>query len=706
MVFAVSAVVAIILSIKFNISTFLVLSISLFLLICSVVLHFKLKNTYTVLIITVLATFIFTYLFTNYYIISNVEPTRKYIGKEIKITAVVTEEPSVYDDYCSVIVKVNKNKSSMDGIKLLLQYDNFKLKYNDIIEFETKINEQTFTSYYSDNVFLKGYAKTIKIVGNKGKNFYSKAIELRNYISKVFLGKINDDVAGIPIGMLTGNRKYISNEFNQNVKSVGLTHVMAVSGLHISIICLSIVNLIKKKLNNWIPSIIGIVIVVFMSAVAGFSGSILRSGIMCLTMFIGNLFFKRADALNSLGLSITILILINPYNIFSISLILSALGTFGILIFSNKLTEMLNEIYPFEKFLRKPYEYFSNTISVTLTANLFIIPVSIITFGYISTISPIVNLILSPIIFICLVASLLAVLLSWIPIVNTVALFVVEIFCRIFKTVVDYFSSFTFNVFYADDIMLYIFFGLVIGTIILIMICGRTKIMTLVLSLVLCVILPLSSVIQEHINSNKIKYYFPNSAKGLSMVIESNEHFILVVSTTDNYALREIKSIIDKRLLPKIDLIIIPCDKYNVSSKVFDFFKEYGVKEYLLSDNRNYPDAKTLYDCKIEIWDVIRLKTSRTADGYNLYFKAGESTVVFDNFYASANKGDYIITDNLSRSYKINGNKSRYLVAGNYNKNKLESLALNKLGAKAVALSNDELVFATQNVNKELNFLR
>ena len=174
MVFAVSAVVAIILSIKFNISTFLVLSISLFLLICSVVLHFKLKITYTVLAITVLATFIFTYLFTNYYIISNVEPTRKYIGKEIKITAVVTEEPSVYNDYCSVIVKVNKNKSSMDGIKLLLQYDNFKLKYNDIIEFETKINEQTFTSYYSDNVFLKGYAKTIKIVGNKGKNFYSK----------------------------------------------------------------------------------------------------------------------------------------------------------------------------------------------------------------------------------------------------------------------------------------------------------------------------------------------------------------------------------------------------------------------------------------------------------------------------------------------------------------------------------------------------
>lgn len=705
--FAISSVLAIILTLRYSASPIVVLSIALPMLLLSILLYLKLKIPYTVLAITVLATFIFTFIFSNYYVLENVEPTKKYIGKEIKFTAIVTEEPTIYDDYCSVIVKASYNDSEIDGIKFLLQYDGKTLKYNDIINCKLTVKEQTYSSYCADKVFLKGYTKKIKIKGNKGENFYSKAIDIRNYIMTVFVGKINDEVAGIPIGMLTGSRKHISDEFDQNIKSVGMTHVMAVSGLHISIICLSIVNFIKKrfKLNNIIPSIVGIIIIVVMAAVAGFSGSILRAGIMCLSVFIGNFFFRRADPLNSLGLAVTIMVLINPYNIYSVSLALSALATLGILLFSEKLFEMLKEIYPFEKFLRKPYEYFCGVISVTLSANLFIIPISILTFGYISTISPIVNLILAPIIYLCMLFSLFAVIFSCIPILNSIMLYAVEIICGIFKAIVDYFSGFTLNAFYADDIMLYIFLALVVSVIILIFVCGRTKTMTLILSVVLCVLLPIFSIIQENINSNKLKYYFPDSSNGNAMVIENNEHFVLVVSTNDNSTLWQIKSVLNNRLHPKIDYVIVPIENKSVYNKVFSFFKDYGVNEYILCESNNYPDAKIPKESKLKIWDTITLSTYNTAGGYNLYFETGESRIVFDTFCASAKKYDYVVTSNPSVSYKINGNKPYYVVNSD-DDNEIYVAALNKLGAKALLLSDDEIIFATQNVNKELNFLR
>lgn len=704
LVFALSSVVAIVLSIKFDVSMSIIVGIASILLICAIILHSKLKVPYTALIITIIASFIFTYFYTNHFIATCVEPTKKFVDKEMEITAVVLDEPSVYDEYSSAIVKACGNNSSIDGTRILLNYNDKSLKYNDVINFKTTMREQTFTSYYSDKLFLVGYAKSIEIIGNNGENFYSKAIYLRKYITNVFLSKLDDDVSGIPVGMLTGNRDFLSNKFYANIKSTGMMHVMAVSGLHISIICLSIVKLLKKyfKSNKFIPSIIGIAIIVSMAAIAGFTGSIMRAGIMCLSVFLGDLFFRKADPLNSLGLAFSILIVINPYNIYSVSLILSALGTLGILLFSNKLSEMLIEVYPFEKFLRKTYIYYVNVLSVTLTATLFIIPVSLIVFGYISTISPIVNLILSPIIFACLMFSVLAVFLCKIPFISTIILFVVELLCKIFKAVIDYFASFELNVFYSDDIMLYVFLALVVVTIILIAVCGRTKTMTLLLSLLLCVVLPFFSIIQREINRDKFSYYFPSCQKGSAMVIENNEKFVLVLSTSDNGAFKQIKTILNKRMSPVIDVVIIPNNDKYTYNKAFDFLKKYGVETYLLCNNKYMPDAKVLTSQKLEIWKSIILTPYETSDGFNLSFEVGEETIVFDTFCASGNKGDYVLTSDILTSYKINRNTVNYLVSNEDSKAK--RVALNNLGARAIFLDDKDIVFATQNDNKVLNF--
>ncbi len=709
LVFAYAAYAAAFISLNFNISLTVLFLLAGVLLVIGITLYLKFsKAPYSVLAITLALSFIVMLGYSNIYTKLVEEPTKKYINKELVINAIVVEEPSVYEDYSSMIIKSNDNKKVADGTRFLVYYKNININYNDIIKVKLTPQEQTYTSYYSDKVFLKGTASEINIVKRGDSTLYSKAINLRNYIKSVFLGKINDDVAGIPIGMLTGNRKYISDSFNQNVKRVGMTHVMAVSGLHISIICLSIVSFLRKtaKLGIWIPSIIGILVVIIMAAIAGFSGSILRAGIMYLVVFIGNLFSKRSDPLNSLGFAVTLLLLYNPYNIYSVSLILSALGTIGILLFSKSLSDMLNKLYPYDDFLRKPYEYLTNGISVTLTANLFIIPVSILTFGYVSTISPIVNLILSPIVYFSLLFSLLAVIFSFVPILNTILLFIVEILAKCFKFVVDYFAEFNFNCFYSDDIMLYIFIFLILAALIAIFVCGQSNVTTLILASVICIFLPISAIFQGYLNSNKINYFFPSTNSGTAMVIESNEHFVLVVSTTENNALKQIKYKLDDRLSPKIDLLIMPSENKNIYKNTIKYFKEYGINNYLLCDNSYYPDAKSLNNCKVNIWDAIKLTSSKSANGYNLYFNCGTNNIIIDNYGASANKNDYLLTENLSLSYKINKNSPNYIITGESAKNRFNCIALNNLGAKAIIIDKHNNIFARQKINKELNFFQ
>lgn len=680
---------------------------SIIVLVIGVLLYSKFKAPYAVLSITFTASLIIMMVFSNYYCNYLYSNAIKYNDKEITVKAIVNEEPTVYEEYSSVTIKTVNNKKIEDNINILIYYDNsYKLKYNDIIKFKTKLSVCENKSYYSDKVFLKGYANELKQLKTNRINIYSKAIALRKHISNIFINKINDSVVGIPIGMLTGNRSYISNDFNNNVKSVGMTHVMAVSGLHISIICMSVVLFLRKKLKlgNWIPAVIGIVIVVIMAAIAGFSGSILRAGIMYFVVFLGNIISRRSDSLNSLGFAVTALLIYNPFNVFSVSLALSALGTYGILVFANGLNEMFCELYPFKKFLRKPFEYLSNSLSVTLTASLFIIPVSLFTFGYISSISPIVNIILSPIVYLCLMFSLLAIIFSYVPIISTILLYIVELLSTVFKYVVDYFAEFKFICFYNDDILLYIFLSIILLVLVLVFAFGRIKTITVILSLTLAIILPVLSIAQGYINSSKYQYYFVGSEKGAIMLIESSEHFVLVCNSTDRKAYKQIKSIINKRLSPQIDLLIVPTPNDKAVLSSLDYFKDINIKDFLLCSNNAININNTFEDNpKIKIWNKIILKSSKSFNGYNLYFNTGTTRIVFDTYSAKANKGDYILTTTPVVSYKINRNSTNYIITGT-DRNSSVSNAINHLNGKALSLNDNEIIFATQNGNKVLKF--
>ena len=108
----------------------------------------------------------------------------------------------------------------------------------------------------------------------------------------------------------------------------GLGHLLVVSGLHLSLVVLGVRWLLRRlRLGRRMASLMTIPVMVAFMALIGASPSILRAGLMCLCWLSGTLLRRRADGLNSLGLAMTCILLVQPYQLWQAGFQFSFLAT-------------------------------------------------------------------------------------------------------------------------------------------------------------------------------------------------------------------------------------------------------------------------------------------------------------------------------------------------------------------------------------------
>ncbi len=141
-------------------------------------------------------------------------------------------------------------------------------------------------------------------VGAKNKeNIINTSIYKLSSILKENTEKIlPKDEAGLLQGILLGDSSKISNEIKENFKDCNLSHMLAVSGAHLSYLIIAI-NLIfnKNKIgirNNYIISII--IIIIFM-LITGMSPSVVRAGICTIISIISTLLYRKQDSITTVG---------------------------------------------------------------------------------------------------------------------------------------------------------------------------------------------------------------------------------------------------------------------------------------------------------------------------------------------------------------------------------------------------------------------
>ena len=218
--------------------------------------------------------------------------------------------------------------------------------------------------------------------------------------------------------MLFGGTDYISSETKTSFRSSGVAHLLAVSGLHTSLWCGLILNLLKLfKIKEQYANIFGIFVLIVLSVVSGFTPSVIRASFMMGLTLIAPIFKKHSDSVNSLGLSAGIIILINPYVLYSPSFYLSFLATLGVVL-SSKYAYILNPLLNkrnVPKLIKKFTTFVYTSVLISIFATLFTLPASVYYFGVISIISPITNLLTVNLAFCTMVVTLISLLISFIP---------------------------------------------------------------------------------------------------------------------------------------------------------------------------------------------------------------------------------------------------------------------------------------------------
>lgn len=260
--------------------------------------------------------------------------------------------------------------------------------------------EQYFTG---EKIYLGAYGVKNLVVAEpslRGISYYFQL--LRNNIADKISAAFSDSVAGVLVGVLTGDKSYMSDEINENFKKSGIAHLMAVSGLHLSVWVFFIGAMLPDEGNfAKFKYIFLLVITVFVMLLAGMSESVKRAGLMSFVHIIGCLVQKKSDGLNSLGFAVFMMILFNPNCVLSLSFQLSVISTLAILTLGKACTEKTRGFFEYEGYRKsvpvKILKLCFDSFSISMCVLVFTLPLQIYEFGGISSVSALTNLLVAPV---------------------------------------------------------------------------------------------------------------------------------------------------------------------------------------------------------------------------------------------------------------------------------------------------------------------
>lgn len=154
---------------------------------------------------------------------------------------------------------------------------------------------------------------------------------------------LGDEESGILSALCFGERSFLSDETAAAFQGSGLSHLLVVSGLHLSMVAVA-VRLLLRRTGMRLSVGITVLIVWLFAWLTGFSPSILRAAIMCTVWLVGCFFFCRSDGLNSLGLAALLLLAVNPYTLWNVSFQLSFAATLGVLLLAPRLVSRYERV--------------------------------------------------------------------------------------------------------------------------------------------------------------------------------------------------------------------------------------------------------------------------------------------------------------------------------------------------------------------------
>lgn len=348
-------------------------------------------------------------------------------GQQLELIAIVVSNKTPKEYYNRYEIKTVSNE------KLYINTDK-ELEYGDKIHIKGEFQEPDIARNYKGFNY-KQYLKTLKIYGtikvseikilkkqcaNTLMQISNKIfLHIKSNIEKTYSSK----TSGIILGVMLGHTEQIEENIKEDFSTSNLSHVLAVSGMHISYIIMLITASTQRIFGKRKCKIIASTVLFIYMFITGFSVSVVRASIMGILLCMSFVVYRKSDTLNNISIAALITLISNPYNLIGMSFLLTYGGTLGIIYFNPIVEKIIKSIkirnrkwkYILLKIQRKS-EKIIEIISVSISAQIIIAPIMIMNFNTIGIGFLITNLLLSFVIGPIVIGGIIQILVSFISI--------------------------------------------------------------------------------------------------------------------------------------------------------------------------------------------------------------------------------------------------------------------------------------------------
>jgi len=559
-----------------------------------------------------------------------------YVGIKVKIG--YTSKINVNEDFTgivsTIVKKENSFKLTIKGKEKLIVYinniDNLELGDKVIVSGEyttpkraTIPNNFDYQKYlYNNHIFYIMYAKELKLI-KKNQNITYK-------IKKYILNKTsNYKNKGYLNSFIIGDKTDL--EFYETYQNNGISHLFAISGMHISMLSLIIYKLVNKLKHK---DLIVIIFLLFYVTITNFSASILRTIIFFIILKLNKKLDLNISTKNSLLLTLSIIMIYNPLIIFDIGFQYSGLVTFGLIVST--------------KYYKK--NYFYNLFITSFIALLFSLPITLYNNYELNLLSILNNLINVPLItFVIYPLSLLTFILKFLEPIYNLTINLLEFINNIS-------SIFSLNIIVPK---VHIIFYLIYYIFIYLYIESNNKKYILIACLYL-----LSFKLKPFIDHNNYVYYLDVGQGDSSLIIYNDKVVMIDTGGISNFFVSSGSIKLLKSLgYSHIDYLILTHGDFDHMGDSIYLINNYNIKNVVLNnDGFNELETKLINELKNK-----KIK----------YYQNVKKIPISNNIITILNTKEYDNENDNSLVTFLNINNYSFLFMGDAGVNKEKDILLN-----------------------------